>query len=142
MTTSRFLTSASVPTIRATETNRMMSCEMARAGARRVTNVMPMPESTKTMGKDGGVGTGRQDAHGNVGRGKGGKEADRYGERLKGDGSARGEDVRSAYSRMTGNAEAMSKSSSVLRRLISGTPFLILIGGFGLGGLFGGFLGI
>ena len=43
---------------------------------------------------------------------------------------------------MTGNAEAMSKSSSVLRRLISGTPFLILIGGFGLGGLFGGFLGI
>lgn len=47
-----------------------------------------------------------------------------------------------AYSRMTGNAEAMSKSSSVLRRLISGTPFLILIGGFGLGGLFGGFLGI
>ena len=30
----------------------------------------------------------------------------------------------------------------MLRRLISGTPFLILIGGFGLGGLFGGFLGI
>lgn len=76
-----------------------------------------------------------------MGRGKGGKEADRYGERLKGDGSAA---VRTyiAYNRMTGNAEAMSKSSSVLRRLISGTPFLILIGGFGLGGLFGGFLGI
>ena len=45
-----------------------------------------------------------------------------------------------AYSRMTG--KAMSKSSSVLRRLISGTPFLVLFGGFGLGGLFGGFLGI
>lgn len=74
-------------------------------------------------------------------RGEGGKEADRHGERLKGDGGA-AVSTYIAYSRMTGNAEAMSKSSSVLRRLISGTPFLILIGGFGLGGLFGGFLGI
>ena len=42
----------------ATETNKMMSCEMARSGARRVTNVMPMPESTKTMGSMAGSAPG------------------------------------------------------------------------------------
>jgi hypothetical protein len=141
MTTSRFLTSASVPTIRATETNRMMSCEMARAGARRVTNVMPMPESINTMGRMAGSAPGAKMRTAICAAAKAAK-------RPIGTASVSKEitapAVRTyiAYSKMTGNAEAMSKSSSVLRRLISGTPFLILIGGFGLGGLFGGFLGI
>lgn len=125
----------------ATETNRMMSCEMARAGARRVTNVDADARKYKYDGQDGGVGTGRQDAHGNVGRGKGGKEPIGTASVSK-EIAAPAVSTYIAYSRMTGNAEAMSKSSSVLRRLISGTPFLVLIGGFGLGGLFGGFLGI
>ena len=47
----------------------------------------------KDDGQDGRVGAGCQDAHGDVCRGKRGKEADRHGERLKRDGGARGEHV-------------------------------------------------
>ena len=114
---------------------------MARAGARRVTNVMPMPESTKTMGRMAGSAPGAKMRTAMWAAAKAAKRPIGTASVSK-EMAAPAVRTYIAYSRMTGNAEAMSKSSSVLRRLISGTPFLILFGGFGLGGLFGGFLGI
>lgn len=71
----------------------MTSCEMASVGAKRVTNVMPMPERTKTTGRMAGSAPGCQNAHGDMRRGEGGKETDRNGKCLKRDGGACGEHV-------------------------------------------------
>ena len=50
--------SMSVATMAATETNSHTTCPMASSGARRVTNVMPMPERMKTMGSIAGSAPG------------------------------------------------------------------------------------
>ena len=55
---SRLGTSASTPTIVATDTKSQTTWPVASSGARRVTKVMPMPESTKTMGRMAGSAPG------------------------------------------------------------------------------------
>ena len=42
----------------ATEMKSHITCRVARSGASRVTNVMPMPESTNTMGRMAGSAPG------------------------------------------------------------------------------------
>ena len=56
--TSRFFTTASVPTMRATPRNRKITWPSEASGCRRVTKVMPMPESVNTMGRIAGSAPG------------------------------------------------------------------------------------
>ena len=55
---SRFLTTASVTTIAATETKSHSTWPMAKSGLSLVTKAMPMPESTKTSGRITGSAPG------------------------------------------------------------------------------------
>ena len=55
---SRLGTNARTPTMAATETNSQMTWPMASSGASLVTNVIPMPESTNTMGRIAGSAPG------------------------------------------------------------------------------------
>ncbi len=55
---SRLGTNTSVATMAATETKSQTTWPTASSGARRVTNVMPMPERMKTMGRIAGSAPG------------------------------------------------------------------------------------